>query len=118
MPEESIDPLLEAISRLAEHGYTLTATFIAGGVVVAGRVVSERRYLKGIRQQFNAQVHQENMPGLEEILTLFQEASEVGGAGYIHLEEARVLDGSPAMTLARGYWRIRLAEVSGFRFGA
>lgn len=117
MSQDSIDPLLLAVARLAEHGYSLTATVTVGGAVLSGRIVSERRFLRGVRQQFNAQVHEENMPGLDEILSLFEEASESSQRLHLHLEDAAVHDGTPLPSRTRGFWRIRLEDVSGFSFG-
>ncbi|MEZ4702021.1 MAG: hypothetical protein R2834_16935 [Rhodothermales bacterium] len=118
MSAETHDPLLLAVVRLVEHGYTFTATVTVGGAVISGRIVSERRFMKGMRHQFNAQVHEENMPGLDEILSLFEDVSETSRRTYLHMEQAQVHDGTPRPHRPLGYWRIRMDDISGFSFGA
>ncbi len=117
MPGDTIDPVLHAVARLAEHGFSLTATVTLNGTVISGRVISARRYLLGIRHQFNAQVHEENLPGLDEILALFDTVSESSITTFLHLEDAAIHDGSPEERRPKAFWRIRLHAVDGFSFG-
>ncbi len=115
--ERAIDPVLIAVMRLAEHGVHTTATLAVDGAVISGRVIGQQNYLFKIRKQFNSHVHEENMPGLLEILALFEEVSADKEDIFLHLEEASILDGAPATERIEGFWRIRLTEIDGFSFG-
>ena len=115
--ERTIDPVLVAVLRLAEHGVHTTATLTVNGTVISGRVIGKQNYLLKIRKQFNSHVHEENMPGLLEILSLFEEVSEDTEDIFLHLEEASILDGAPLSERTQGFWRIRLSEIDGFSFG-
>ncbi|MEM8487272.1 MAG: hypothetical protein AAF564_17095 [Bacteroidota bacterium] len=115
--EPAIDPVLIAVMRLAEHGVHTTATLAVNGAVLSGRIIGQQSYLLKIRKQFNSHVHEENMPGLLEILGLFEEVSAETDEMFLHLEEAAILDGTPAPQRTEGFWRIRLSEIDGFSFG-
>ncbi len=115
--ERAIDPMLMAVMRLAEHGVSTTATLTIHGAVLSGRIIGKQAYLKKIRRQFNSHVHEENMPGLFEILTLLEEVSEGTNDIFLHLEKASILDGSPQVHRTEGFWRVRLSEIDGFSFG-
>lgn len=117
MDTQSIDPILMAVVRLAEHGVSISATLTVQGAVLSGRIISQRRFLQKIRQQFNSHVHEENMPGLLEILSLFEEVTEDPPIPYLHLEKASIVTGSAFSLHPQGFWRIRLCEISGFSFG-
>lgn len=112
-----IDPVLIAVMQLAEHGIHMTATLTINGTVLCGRVIGKQNYLQKIRKQFNSHVHEENMPGLLDILGLFQEASEEAEEIYLHLEQAYVSDGSSTLHPKEGFWRVKLSEIDGFSFG-
>ena len=112
-----IDPVLIAVMQLAEHGIYMTATLAINGTVLSGRVIGKQNYLKKIRKQFNSHVHEENMPGLLDILSLFQEASEEAEESYLHLEQAYVVDSTAALHPREGFWRVKLSEIDGFSFG-
>ncbi len=115
--EPVIDPVLIAVMRLAEHGVHTTATLAVNGAVLSGRIIGQQSYLLKIRKQFNSHVHEENMPGLLEILGLFEEVSAETEEMFLHMEEASLLDGTPATQRTEGFWRIRLSEIDGFSFG-
>ena len=115
--ESSVDPVLIAVMRLAEHGVHMTATLAVNGAVLSGRVIGKKAYIRKIRKQFNSHVHEENMPGLLDILGLFEEVSEETDDIFLHLEDASILDGSPPRQRTTGFWRIRLTEIDGFSFG-
>lgn len=115
--ERDIDPVLIAVMQLAEHGVHTTATIAVNGTVVSGRVIGQQNYLLKIRKQFNSHVHEENMPGLFDILGLFEEVTADADAIFLHLENAAVVDGTPPANRTLGFWRIRLSEVDGFSFG-
>lgn len=109
----AIDPVLIAVMRLAENGIITTATLSVNGSIISGRIIGKQTYLRKIRHQFNSHVHEENLPGLLDILTLFEEASNDTEDLFIHLEEAS----PPHTPRPEGFWRIRLAEIDGFSFG-
>lgn len=115
--EPAIDPVLIAVMRLAEHGVHTTATLAVNGAVLSGRIIGKQNYIIKVRKQFNSHVHEENMPGLLEILRLFEEVSAETEELFLHLEEASILDGTPARQRTEGFWRIRLSEIDGFSFG-
>jgi hypothetical protein len=117
MHTQSIDPVLMAVVRLAEHGLSISATISVYGTVLSGRVISQRRFLQQVRKQFNSHVHEENLPGLLEILTLFEEVTEESAIPYLHLEKAAFLTGSFPSSYPKGYWRVRLGDIGGFSFG-
>ncbi len=117
MDTQSIDPILMAVVRLAEHGVSISATLAVHGTVLSGRIISQRRFLQRIRKQFNSHVHEENLPGLLEILSLFEEVTEDPPIPYLHLENATVLTGSALPLHPQGFWRIRLVDIGGFSFG-
>ena len=113
----SVDPVLIAVMRLAEHGVQTTATLAVNGAVVSGRVIGKKSYIRKIRKQFYSHVHEENMPGLLDILGLFEEVSEETCDVFLHLEDAVIIDGTPPAQRTSGFWRIRLTEIDGFSFG-
>ncbi len=113
----TIDPMLIALMRLAEHGVHTTATLTVNGAVLSGRVIGKQAYIQKIRKQFNSHVHEENMPGLLDILGLLEEVSDETEDVFLHLEDAVLLDGSPPKQRTAGFWRIRLSEIDGFSFG-
>ncbi|MFK7849113.1 MAG: hypothetical protein AB8G77_27750 [Rhodothermales bacterium] len=115
--EKDIDPILIAVMQLAEHGVYTTATITVNGTVLSGRVIGQQNYLLKIRKQFNSHVHEENMPGLFDILGLFEEVTVDTEAIFLHLENASVIDGTPPAQRIVGFWRIRISEVDGFSFG-
>ena len=117
MDEVTLDPVLRALVHLAEHGVSLTATFSIQGTVISGRLISRDSYLQQIRSQFNRQVHEENMPGLPEVLHLFKEASDYSDTLYLHLDRARIMDATSPAHKIEGIWRIRLDAIKGFSFG-
>lgn len=116
MHTQSIDPVLMAVVRLAEHGVSISATLTVQGTLLSGHIISQRRFMQRIRKQFNSHVHEENLPGLSEILSLFEEVTEDIKVPYLHLEKATILLGSSSK-YPKGFWRIRLSDVSGFSFG-
>lgn len=109
--------MLVAVMRLAEHGVHTTATLAVNGAVLSGRVIGKNAYIQKIRKQFNSHVHEENMPGLLDILGLLEDVSDETDDIFLHLEDAIVLDGSPSKQRISGFWRIRLSEIDGFSFG-
>lgn len=117
MDEAKYDPVLRALVHLAEHGVSLTATFTIQGTVISGRLVGQEAYLQQIRSQFIRQVHEENMPGLPEVLNLFKEASAFADSLYLHLDKAQIVDAPPPANQLEGIWRVRLDSIDGFSFG-
>ena len=115
--EYTIDPVLVAVMRLAEHGVHTTATLTVHGAVLSGRVIGKQTYLRKIRKQFNSQVHEENLPGLLDILSLFEQVSEESEDIFLHLENASITNCTPSSRRKEGFWRVRLAEIDGFSFG-
>ena len=113
----SADPVLIALMRLAEHGVQTTATLAVNGTVLSGRIIGRKSYILKIRKQFNSQVHEENMPGLLDILGLFEEVSDETDDEFLHLEDAVVLNDASLQQRTSGFWRVRLAEIDGFSFG-
>lgn len=105
-----------AVVRLAEHGVSISATLTVQGSLLSGHIISQRRFMQCIRKQFNSHVHEENWPGLLEILSLFEEVTEEVKIPYLHLEKATILS-SASPKHPMGLWRLRLADVSGFSFG-
>ena len=117
MDEAKYDPVLRALVHLAEYGVSLTATFTIRGTVISGRLVGQEAYLQQIRSQFIRQVHEENMPGLPEVLHLFKEASAYADSLYLHLDKAQIVDAPPPANQVEGIWRVRLDSIDGFSFG-
>ena len=115
--EHITDPVLVAVMRLAEHGVHTTATLAVHGTVLSGRVIGKQTYLRKIRKQFHSHVHEENLPGLMDILSLIEQVSEESDDVYLHLEHASIANGAPPSRRKVGFWRVRLAEIDGFSFG-
>ena len=117
MSDLPTDPMLIAIMRLAEHGVSITATVSINGTTLSGRIVGQRQYIQKVRKQFNSHVHEENWPGLFDILALFEDVSEEAVDLYLHMENASPTGGGISKKNPLGLWRIKLSEIDGFSFG-
>ena len=117
MSSSENDPILIAIMRLAEHGVSITATLTVNGTTLSGRIIGQRQYLQKVRKQFNSHVHEENWPGLFDILGLFEDVSNETEDLYIHMEKAAPNAGISVKGTPEGLWRIKLSEIDGFSFG-
>ena len=117
MNEQPTDPMLVALMRLAEHGITITVTLSVNGTALSGHVIGQQQYLQKVRKQFNSHVHEENWPGLFDILSLFEDVSEESNELYLHLAKAAPQIASGSKEMPKGLWRIKLSEIDGFSFG-
>ena len=111
------DPVLHMVVQLAERGLSITATISVQGAVISGRIISRQHFVVGLRQRFNAQVHEENLPGLNAFLQLLEETSTTGGDAFIHFKDAVIATGSGPKERVIGFWRVHLSAVDGFSFG-
>lgn len=121
------DWLLGHFIRLADgYGLEIGVTFHVEGMVVTGTLISGRTYFEELGAALSggtgntkmAQILGEGMVGFKDIYPLAagEEEYPYRHAKFVHLREARVVDGQGGRLPSKGglLWRGKCSAVSGF----
>lgn len=117
------DGLLEMLVNLAhEHGMEVGVTLNVAGACMSGLMVSRETWLNELAdsQESGTSAHA-LLSGLREGLNaevIKNPPSEDQPFNFIHLKNAKVLDGGGVLPTPNGFfWRGRLSEIAGWAFG-
>ncbi len=114
------DPILRHLVDLAnEHGIACNVTVTVGGAIIAGEIVSAKKYWSDVGTLFASPIdgltRDESVTASRAFLAVAKEA----GTGFLHLKDVRILspgDLQGALNM-QSRWRIRLASIDGFMVG-
>ena len=115
------DPLLKRLIESRENsGQDLgsAVTLSVAGVLVSGTMIRRAAYLSALASQFTAASKLAPGQEVEMHLDVFAEIEESSGeaSDYVHLMDVVVQSGNFGIDLP--LWRVPLASVDGFQYGA
>jgi hypothetical protein len=119
VPVEGVDWFLQNLVKLAESDIGLSVVLTTTGGLVAGTIISGKRYVKKLSENVAASGSGEAFSALAQWFSEFDEAvgrHDEAGPYFIHLENARLSAGAN-LTPAGALWRGNLAHVTGVSLG-
>ena len=132
LPVAEVDWFLQHFINLANNpaaSVELSLVLNVGGFLVSGTLVGGKKYFAAVAELLSSA--NTNMPEISEVWKgianygkIYEVSAEEGEGNknpqYLHLQNAKTFStsGTPIQAGPGGWWRGRVAEVSGFSFGS
>lgn len=119
-PIKGMDWMIQNLIKVAEAGAELSITLTTTGGTVSGNIISGKRYIDLVADQFkNSGTGPlfETMEKWAKDFTPVLEDYDKNGPYFIHLNNAR-LSVAGSLTGPTSIWRGNLAQVTGFSLGS
>ena len=118
MPDDYLATLVEWATG-PEHDGETSITLNTSGLVITGRIVSERLYIAETARylaHISGEDPESALDGLNVWFGRTDEVSDEAAPRYIHLAEAKIVGGLGS-AIEVGRWRGRLEAIVGFTLG-
>ncbi|GIM66993.1 hypothetical protein [Planomonospora venezuelensis] len=112
-PDVALQTLVDVVTH-TQAGISITVT--ADGAPITGVLISAEEFATNVAQQIS-RAHDFTSEDVKGFNLLFEHLGEAARGEFLHLRNAHLVTGAEVPREEGGWWRIRIADVSGWSCG-
>ncbi|GGS63064.1 hypothetical protein GCM10010156_22470 [Planobispora rosea] len=109
-PDVALQTLVDVVNH-TQTGISITVT--TSGTLITGILVSAEEFATNVAQRIG-RAYEFTSTDIKGFNLLFEHLGEAARGEFLHLRDARPITGAGAPSGESGWWRIRIADVSGW----